>query len=123
MHEYGAGLPQDLHLAKRHYDKALAAHQDAYAPVQLALLSLWAHGVWLAIAPSISPSWVGLWDVMFLRKEPALGFGSGMGEPSGFGVILLMIRPFFRATFGRCAPQPPPPLLLLHSLRHETLPD
>ena len=25
MHEYGAGLPADLHLAKRHYDLALQA--------------------------------------------------------------------------------------------------
>ena len=100
MHEYGAGLPQDLHLAKRHYDKAMAAHRDAFGPVWLALASLWAHRAWLKMAPTFAPRWVGLWDMLFLRQEPTLGFGSGMGERSGLGVFLLMTRPVFRFTFG-----------------------
>lgn len=34
---------QDLHLAKRFYDKSLEAQPDATVPVQLALLSLSLH--------------------------------------------------------------------------------
>lgn len=44
MHEYGAGVPEDLALAKRNYDKALQYLPGAAAPVQAALLSLWLHG-------------------------------------------------------------------------------
>ena len=100
MHEYGAGLPQDLHLAKRHYDKAAAAQPDAPGAACLALLSLWVHGAWLKVATTLAPRWVGLWDMMFLRQEPTLGFGGGMGEQSGFGVVLLMARPVLRFAFG-----------------------
>ena len=100
MHEYGAGLPQDLHLAKRHYDKAITAQPDATGAARLALLSLWVHGAWLKVAPTIAPQWEGLWDMMFLRQEPTLGFGGGMGESSGFGFILLMARPVLRFAFG-----------------------
>ena len=35
--------PQDMHLAKRHYDRALEAQPDARVPVQLALASLQVH--------------------------------------------------------------------------------
>lgn len=47
MHDYGAGLLQDLHLAQQHYDKAAAAQPDAPGAAQLALLSLWMHGACL----------------------------------------------------------------------------
>ncbi|KAK9842763.1 hypothetical protein WJX74_002011 [Apatococcus lobatus] len=100
MYEYGAGLPQDLHLAKRHYDKAITAQPDAPGAACLALLSLWVHGAWLKLAPTIAPGWIGLWDTMFLRQEPTLGFGGGMGDSSGFGFILLMARPVLRFAFG-----------------------
>ncbi|VEU23951.1 DEKNAAC105203 [Brettanomyces naardenensis] len=39
-YETGQGVPRDLHLAKRYYDKALAIKPDAYIPVELALLRL-----------------------------------------------------------------------------------
>jgi len=35
--------PQDLHLAKRYYDKSLGAQKDAHVPVRLALASLAVH--------------------------------------------------------------------------------
>lgn len=44
MHEYGAGVPQDLALAKRNYDKAGDYLPGAAAPVRIALISLWLHG-------------------------------------------------------------------------------
>lgn len=34
---------QDLHLAKRYYDKSLDAQKDAHVPVRLALASLALH--------------------------------------------------------------------------------
>lgn len=50
MRQVGSGnelivclLLQDLHLAKRFYDKSLEAQPDATAPIQLALLSLTLH--------------------------------------------------------------------------------
>lgn len=39
-YEMGAGVPRDLHLAKRYYDKALSIEPDAYLPVQIALARL-----------------------------------------------------------------------------------
>lgn len=40
MYEMGLGLQKDLHLAKRFYDKALAASTDAILPASLALFRL-----------------------------------------------------------------------------------
>ena len=40
MHQYGIGIPQDFHLAKRHYDQALQSAVEAWAPVRLALIEL-----------------------------------------------------------------------------------
>ncbi|QPG75703.1 hypothetical protein FOA43_003062 [Brettanomyces nanus] len=39
-YEAGLGVPLDLHLAKRYYDKALIINPDAYIPVELALIRL-----------------------------------------------------------------------------------
>ena len=38
------GYLQDLHLAKRYYDKSLAAQKEAHVPVRLALIALAVHG-------------------------------------------------------------------------------
>jgi SEL1 protein len=46
MHEHGVGLDQDYHLAKRHYDAALATNDEAYLPVTLSLLKLRAKSAW-----------------------------------------------------------------------------
>lgn len=43
MHEHGKGLPQDFHLAKRHYDMAAEADPVAYVPVLMALGKLYVH--------------------------------------------------------------------------------
>eukprot|EP01135_Chromosphaera_perkinsii_P000357 Nk52_evm4s78 gene=Nk52_evmTU4s78 len=40
MHEYGLGLSEDLHLAKRFYDRAAEGNMDASIPTSLALLKL-----------------------------------------------------------------------------------
>ncbi|KAK4193298.1 hypothetical protein QBC35DRAFT_372309 [Podospora australis] len=49
MHENGVGLEQDYHLAKRHYDSALAINTEAYLPVTLSLLKLRARSAWNTI--------------------------------------------------------------------------
>ncbi|KAI0783062.1 HCP-like protein [Abortiporus biennis] len=46
MYENGKGVPQDFHLAKRHYDSALAMNQEAYLPVVLSLVKLYLRSVW-----------------------------------------------------------------------------
>ena len=40
MYQHGQGLTKDLHLAKRYYDKAVEADQDAAIPVFMALAKL-----------------------------------------------------------------------------------
>lgn len=46
MHENGVGLNQDYHLAKRYYDIALEANEEAYLPVTLTLLRLRLRSAW-----------------------------------------------------------------------------
>ncbi|KAA1470562.1 HCP-like protein [Dentipellis sp. KUC8613] len=46
MYENGIGVPQDFHLAKRHYDVALETNAEAYLPVTLSLLKLHARSFW-----------------------------------------------------------------------------
>lgn len=49
MHQHGKGLPQDVHLSKRHYDMALSLDESAYVPVMLAMLSLFMQCAWSLI--------------------------------------------------------------------------
>ncbi|KAI0918983.1 hypothetical protein AcV5_002018 [Taiwanofungus camphoratus] len=46
MYENGIGVPQDFHLAKRHYDLALETNSEASIPVSLSLLKLHARSLW-----------------------------------------------------------------------------
>ncbi|THU78924.1 HCP-like protein [Dendrothele bispora CBS 962.96] len=46
MYENGIGVPQDFHLAKRHYDAALDANSEAYLPVFLSLTKLYLRSIW-----------------------------------------------------------------------------
>ncbi|KAI6029414.1 hypothetical protein BKA83DRAFT_4218619 [Pisolithus microcarpus] len=46
MYENGIGVPQDFHLAKRHYDQALEVNSEAYLPVLLSLVKLHARSLW-----------------------------------------------------------------------------
>ncbi|KAJ7502934.1 hypothetical protein B0H11DRAFT_1987068 [Mycena galericulata] len=46
MYENGVGVPQDFHLAKRHYDMALETNSEASFPVYLSLLKLYARSFW-----------------------------------------------------------------------------
>ncbi|TFY81441.1 hypothetical protein EWM64_g2573 [Hericium alpestre] len=46
MYENGYGVPQDFHLAKRHYDVALDTNNEAYLPVTLSLIKLHVRSLW-----------------------------------------------------------------------------
>ncbi|KAF6760305.1 hypothetical protein DFP72DRAFT_102262 [Ephemerocybe angulata] len=46
MYENGIGVPQDFHLAKRHYDLALETNAEAYLPVILSLGKLYLRSIW-----------------------------------------------------------------------------
>ncbi|KIY68091.1 HCP-like protein [Cylindrobasidium torrendii FP15055 ss-10] len=46
MYENGIGVPQDFHLAKRHYDSALDTNHEAYLPVFLSMAKLYARSIW-----------------------------------------------------------------------------
>jgi hypothetical protein len=48
-----SAVTQDLHLAKRFYDRAVAAAPDAWLPVRCALAGLSAHAAWLRLAPRL----------------------------------------------------------------------
>ena len=49
MYENGKGVPQDFHLAKRHYDLALETNSEAYVPVILSLIKLHAKSLWYVL--------------------------------------------------------------------------
>ncbi|ESK93648.1 ubiquitin-protein ligase sel1 [Moniliophthora roreri MCA 2997] len=46
MYENGIGVPQDFHLAKRHYDLALETNSEAYLPVLISLAKLYMRSIW-----------------------------------------------------------------------------
>ncbi|KAJ4483802.1 hypothetical protein J3R30DRAFT_3328743 [Lentinula aciculospora] len=49
MYENGVGVPQDFHLAKRHYDLAAQANSEAYLPVFFSLAKLYVRSIWHTI--------------------------------------------------------------------------
>lgn len=59
MYENGKGVPQDYHLAKRHYDLALDTNQEAYLPVVISLVHLHVKSLWYAL--SGGPDELNLW--------------------------------------------------------------
>jgi SEL1 protein len=46
MYENGVGVPQDFHLAKRHYDGALETNAEAYIPILISLGKLYIKSIW-----------------------------------------------------------------------------
>ncbi|KAF7966274.1 hypothetical protein HWV62_39391 [Athelia sp. TMB] len=60
MYENGVGVPQDYHLAKRHYDMALETNSEAYLPVLLSLIKLHARSFWHTLKGG--KNGLDLWD-------------------------------------------------------------
>ncbi|CAG8579331.1 22927_t:CDS:10 [Dentiscutata erythropus] len=80
MHEYGIGIAQDFHLAKRWYDQSLSTNPDAYLPVTLSLVRLYSRSFWNYItgsdtARSEEESSKGLWwkDPSFIEDDETGG--------------------------------------------------
>ncbi|CAG8490048.1 1561_t:CDS:10 [Dentiscutata heterogama] len=80
MHEYGIGISQDFHLAKRWYDQSLSTNPDAYLPVTLSLVRLYSRSFWNYIigsdtARSEEESSKGLWwkDPSFIEDDETGG--------------------------------------------------
>ncbi|TRM69138.1 hypothetical protein BD626DRAFT_6549 [Schizophyllum amplum] len=60
MYENGVGVPQDFHLAKRHYDLAHETNSEAYVPVLLSLMKLYARSAWHSL--NGNPGGLNLWE-------------------------------------------------------------
>ena len=80
MHQHGAGIAKDVHLAKRYYDRAATAAEDAWLAVSLALASLkvqvWWEGMEHKLPASLSAVVRGA--VAFQHR---LGLGIVVVEP------------------------------------------
>ena len=64
---------QDLHLAKRYYDRAAVAQAAAWLPVKLALWALTAHGAWLQLAPALPRQLDWIKARVFQLSQPPAG--------------------------------------------------
>ena len=60
MYEHGMGVPQDFHMAKRHYDLALDTNTEAYIPAILSLAKLSAKSLWHMLLGG--PDHLNLWN-------------------------------------------------------------
>ncbi|GIL51665.1 hypothetical protein Vafri_7607 [Volvox africanus] len=67
MHEFGAGVPKDLKLAKKFYDMAVYTQPSASLPVVCATTWLYIHRWWDSMRPYM-PSW--LWSSVFALQPP-----------------------------------------------------
>lgn len=69
MYENGVGVPQDFHLAKRHYDSALETNSEAYVPVIMSLVKLHAKSLWYALLGG--PDNLNLWNYDLEEEQAA----------------------------------------------------
>ncbi|GIM17274.1 hypothetical protein Vretimale_19814 [Volvox reticuliferus] len=67
MHEFGAGVPKDLKLAKKFYDMAVYTQPSASLPVACANAWLYVHRWWDSMRPYM-PGW--LWNSVFALQPP-----------------------------------------------------
>ncbi|KDN33698.1 hypothetical protein RSAG8_13207, partial [Rhizoctonia solani AG-8 WAC10335] len=61
-YEYGVGVPKDYHLAKRHYDMALATNTEAYYPATFALIRLYFKSMYYTLTGGTDKSLLLLGD-------------------------------------------------------------
>ncbi|KAI0343734.1 HCP-like protein [Trametopsis cervina] len=83
MYEYGVGVPQDFHLAKRHYDLALEINSEAYVPVVLSSARLHVKSLWHVIFGG--PDNLNLWhydeesEQVYQQAPPSAEIDAGQG--------------------------------------------
>ncbi|KAF7315131.1 Ubiquitin-protein ligase [Mycena indigotica] len=70
MYENGIGVPQDFHLAKRHYDMALETNGEASFPVYLSLLKLYARSIWHTLTGGQGGLSLWIWDDDEVELQP-----------------------------------------------------
>ncbi|KAF8622649.1 hypothetical protein AX15_006760 [Amanita polypyramis BW_CC] len=92
MYENGIGVPQDFHLAKRHYDLALETNTEAYLPIMLSLAKLYAKSLWHTLTGGTGglSVWNGNnaeaqnptegWELDDGRKQKGVSLDAGKGE-------------------------------------------
>ncbi|MEW5301820.1 MAG: hypothetical protein WDW36_004655 [Sanguina aurantia] len=77
VHEFGAGAPQDLTLARRFYDMAKHTLPDAALPVALAHTWLSIHAAWLWLKPALPSRFDWVWSRILVLEPPHTGFFTG----------------------------------------------
>jgi len=65
MYQYGLGVPQDLHIAKRFFDRCRQSSTKAYLPTVLALFWLRVHSSWEGMKPSLPQNIVSFVSPVF----------------------------------------------------------
>lgn len=96
LYEWGLGVKQDFHLAKRHYDLAVAGHgvHEAGLPVTIALVGLSLHMNALKLFISMEEWWKGYSQSKMADKEvgddddlaPSVAESSTAGRPVPGGI-------------------------------------
>lgn len=86
MHEFGAGVPQDLHLALKFYNMAKHTNADAALPVYLATAWLRAHKAWQWLRPHV-PRGVARYINWLFEVRPIAGSpaAAAVANASSFG--------------------------------------
>ncbi|KAL6764024.1 hypothetical protein V8C86DRAFT_2480771 [Haematococcus lacustris] len=97
MHEFGAGVPQDLTLAGRFYDMALHTSQDAALAVYCAKAWLLLHQVWAWLRPRLPALGTSVWDNVFVLRPPHT---SVLGQWTSVAASLLPHRSVMRVELG-----------------------
>lgn len=101
MHQFGLGVAQDLHMAKRHYHRSREVDPSGvHAPVTFSLISLGAHMLWLRIPP---------WPELMDRLTSDMRFHLLVLHFTAI-VVLLAVRLNFRTPRSAAVARPVAPL-------------
>ena len=71
MYQYGLGVPQDLHIAKRFFDRCRQSSTKAYLPTVLALFWLKVHSSWEGMKPNL-PQNIVSFVAPFFEQKPSV---------------------------------------------------
>eukprot|EP00878_Enallax_costatus_P015396 GHUV01016127.1.p1 GENE.GHUV01016127.1~~GHUV01016127.1.p1 ORF type:complete len:751 (+),score=236.62 GHUV01016127.1:451-2703(+) len=82
MHEFGAGVPQDMHLALKFYNMAKHTNADAALPVYLATAWLRAHKAWQWLRPHVPKAAAAYIDWLFEVRPAAGSSAAAVGTSS-----------------------------------------
>lgn len=93
MHEFGLGVPKDLHLARRFYLMAKHTQPGAVVPVYLAVSWLQVHAWWDALRPHLPDALVRDWAALLQAvRAHAGGLGARLGALQAGAPTQLMMH-------------------------------